>query len=276
MAIDFPSSPIVGQQFTAPNGVMYTWTGGHWTIVSPPPAGTVIQAGGVTSVPNASSGGGISSSNVQSALNELDAKKLAVAGGTMTGNIILAGDPVTASNPSQAATKNYVDQQVINAGGAVQLEGDVVGGPSTGLVNTSITNGAVTFVKLAAAAIASTAQFLGNAVSLLLTTDQVWAAAVPATLSGTVVTPTLNAGINFSWLLTGASTANNPLSMKPGQSGVFFLVQDSIGNRTVTWGNQYKFPGGVKPTLSTAPNAVDIISYVCRSASEMDCTFAGN
>jgi hypothetical protein len=31
-ALDFPSSPTVGQQYTAPNGAIYTWDGAAWTV----------------------------------------------------------------------------------------------------------------------------------------------------------------------------------------------------------------------------------------------------
>lgn len=35
------------------------------------------------------------------------------------------------------------------------------------------------------------------------------------------------------------------------------VVQDTTGGRTLTWGSTYRFAGGVPPTLSSAPNAVD-------------------
>src|SRR5215813_8457982 len=47
-ALDFPSSPTVGQQFAAPNGALYSWDGAVWTALpggwsvfigpSPPPS----------------------------------------------------------------------------------------------------------------------------------------------------------------------------------------------------------------------------------------------
>jgi hypothetical protein len=70
MAIDFPSSPTTGQIFTAPNGTQWTWDSVKWTQ-------------------------GATSSGF-----------LPLAGGTMTGDIVLAHDPPAALNP---ATKQYVD-----------------------------------------------------------------------------------------------------------------------------------------------------------------------
>ena len=53
--------------------------------------------------------GNIAATDVQAALNELDTEKLALAGGTMTGNLTLAGAP---SSSLHAATKAYVDAAV--------------------------------------------------------------------------------------------------------------------------------------------------------------------
>jgi hypothetical protein len=39
------------------------------------------------------------------------------------------------------------------------------------------------------------------------------------------------------------------------------LIQDAVGGRLVTWGPEFKWPSGVAPTLSTAANAVDEISW---------------
>ena len=70
--IDFPNSPTVGQQFTAA-GVTWVWDGTKWTA------------------------------------SGLGTAYLPLAGGTMTGPVVLAADP--AAN-LQAATKQYVDAGV--------------------------------------------------------------------------------------------------------------------------------------------------------------------
>lgn len=50
----------------------------------------------------------------------------------------------------------------------------------------------------------------------------------------------------------------------PSVKGRFSLIvkQDATGSRTVTWPAAVKWPGGTAPTLSTAANAVDIISFL--------------
>jgi hypothetical protein len=72
--IDFPASPTLGQQFTAA-GVTWTWDGTKWT------------AAGLTGGPF-----------------------LPLVGGTMTGPIVLPGNPTTTL---QAAPKQYVDAMPI-------------------------------------------------------------------------------------------------------------------------------------------------------------------
>jgi hypothetical protein len=128
-------------------------------------------------------------------------------------------------------------------------------------------------------AIATAAQFLANTAQKFLTTDQVWAAAVPVTLTdAATVTPNFSNGIDFIWTLGAAGrTLANPTNIKAGQKGIIYLIQDATGGRTITtWGTQYKFSGGLKPTLSTAANAVDMLSYACKSTTEVECMFMGN
>lgn len=52
-------------------------------------------------------------------------------------------------------------------------------------------------------------------------------------------------------------TLSNPFS---GGAYVLRLEQDGVGGHTVTWPLNVLWPGGVAPTLSTAPNAIDLIS----------------
>jgi len=53
--------------------------------------------------------GGLVATNAQDAITELETEKLAIAGGTMTGDLFLNGTPTT---NLQAVTKNYVDSLV--------------------------------------------------------------------------------------------------------------------------------------------------------------------
>lgn len=85
-----------------------------------------------------------------------------------------------------------------------------------------------------------------------------------------VVNQTLTYGATVTWnpaiggygilTLAGNPTLANPINLVIG-TYVLALVQDATGSRTVTWGTAWKFPGGVKPVLSTAPGAVDLMTF---------------
>jgi hypothetical protein len=49
---------------------------------------------------------------------------------------------------------------------------------------------------------------------------------------------------------------SNPCSL------TLILVQDGTGSRTATWPASVLWAGGTAPTLSTAANAVDIVSFI--------------
>jgi hypothetical protein len=147
--------------------------------------------------------------------------------------------------------------------------------PTAGDNDTSIATTA--FVTAAVPVAATAAEYISNsAPTKMLTPGAPWSAAAPVALSGASVTPNLSAGIDFTWTMSSAtSTLVNPTSPKPGQKGMLYLVQDATGSRIITsWGSFYKFPGGTKPTLSTAANAIDVISFAVKSTTEVECFFA--
>src|SRR5262245_3766357 len=147
------------------------------------------------------------------------------------------------------------------------------GDNDTSLATTSFVQSEIT------AKYATAAEYRNNTANKILTTDKVWSAATPVTLTdGATVTPDFSAGFDFVWTLGAAGrTLANPSNVKAGQKGNFFLVQDATGGRTITtWGSMYKFPGGTKPTLSSAPNAVDVISYAVDTGAAVFCTFAAD
>ena len=84
------------------------------------------------------------------------------------------------------------------------------------------------------------------------------------TTLGTVATVTLG----------GNRTISNPTNLRVG-TYMLIVKQDATGSRTLTWGTSYKFPAGVKPTLTTTANAIDIISFFC-DGTNMFGTYAPN
>lgn len=69
--------------------------------------------------------------------------------------------------------------------------------------------------------------------------------------------------------LGGNRTMAAPTNIKAGGSYALFVTQDATGSRTLTWNSVFKWPGGVAPTLSTAPGAIDIITFLSKSGTNL-------
>jgi hypothetical protein len=78
---------------------------------------------------------------------------------------------------------------------------------------------------------------------------------------GATITPDFAAANNFAVTLGGNRTLANPTNLVIGQSGVIKITQDATGSRTLAFGNAWDWAGGVVPSLTTTPNAVDILAY---------------
>lgn len=116
--------------------------------------------------------------------------------------------------------------------------------------------------------IATTAEYLANTASRVLTTDQVWdAAALVALTDGATVTPNLGAGINFSWAIGGNRALANPTNLKEGQSGHIYITHTGAARTITSFGSFYAWAGGVAGALSTGGSGkVDRLSYVVVNA----------
>ena len=87
--------------------------------------------------------------------------------------------------------------------------------------------------------------------------------------SGATVTPDFADSNNFTLTLGTNVTLANPSNLTAGQSGSIFLVQDSTGSRTISFGSYWDFAGGTAPTLSTAASTVDRLDYIVRSTTSI-------
>lgn len=125
--------------------------------------------------------------------------------------------------------------------------------------------GARTLLALGTAAVqdvATSAQFRSNTAGKQLSTDGVWGAAASVALTpGATVSIDLNTGINFTLAMGGNYTLANPTNGKDGQAGKIEITQDATGSRTLAYGGNWFFDGGVDPTLSTSANARDVLYY---------------
>jgi hypothetical protein len=66
----------------------------------------------------------------------------------------------------------------------------------------------------------------------------------------------------FTVTLAGNRTLANPTNLTTGGTYTWVVSQDIGGSRTLAYGTTFTWPSGVACLLSTAPNAVDVISAV--------------
>lgn len=64
----------------------------------------------------------------------------------------------------------------------------------------------------------------------------------------------------FTVTLGGNRTLANPTNLQDGVILNWFIKQDGTGSRTLAYGSNFKWPGGVAPALTTTANAVDLIT----------------
>lgn len=163
-----------------------------------------------------------------------------------------------------ASTTNVANLNASSLNGATFAAPGSIGGGAAG-------SGA--FTTLSASGAVSGAGFSNFA---LLTAPQSWAApqrtnTETPTISTSTFTPVFSTGQNHRINLSSACpcTLANPAALVAGQSGMFEIVQDGTGSRTIgTWGGEYEYAGGTTSiTLSTAANAVDFLSYYVDSTA---------
>ena len=87
------------------------------------------------------------------------------------------------------------------------------------------------------------------------------------------VQQTLTDGSSIAWnmntqqaakvTLGGNRTLANPTNLEAGGTYTLIVSQDATGGRTLAYGTDYKWPGATPPVLSTAANAVDVLTFLC-------------
>src|SRR5574337_920082 len=83
----------------------------------------------------------------------------------------------------------------------------------------------------------------------------------PAALtSGATIALDASLSNNFKLILGVNATLANPTNATDGMVVNIRIKQDATGSRTLAYGTAYKWPGGTAPVLSTAANAVDLLS----------------
>ena len=74
--------------------------------------------------------------------------------------------------------------------------------------------------------------------------------------------------VNGSVTLTDSRILGNITNAVEGETHCVKVIQGGSGGYTLTYGNQYKFSGGVVPTLSATVGAVDLLFFLAVSTSE--------
>ena len=62
--------------------------------------------------------------------------------------------------------------------------------------------------------------------------------------------------------LAGNRTLANPTNKRDGGTYILDVIQDGTGSRTLSYGSDYVWPGGVEPTLSTTAGSRTILTFV--------------
>jgi hypothetical protein len=83
-----------------------------------------------------------------------------------------------------------------------------------------------------------------------------------ALVSSASITPNFTNGNTFKVTLQHNTALANPTNPKEGATYTIIVTQDGTGSRTMSFGANYKWVGGTAPTLSTAGNAVDILTFI--------------
>ena len=83
-------------------------------------------------------------------------------------------------------------------------------------------------------------------------------------------------GNNFLVTLAGNRTLKAPANCTAGQTGNFYVIQDSTGSRTLSYNTAWQFVSAAAPTLSTGASDVDILVYSARSATTVDAVLLKN
>jgi len=84
------------------------------------------------------------------------------------------------------------------------------------------------------------------------------------------ITTDFNDANTFMVTLAGNRTLAAPSNATAGQTGSIYVVQDSTGDRTLSYNTAWRFAAGSVPVATTAASAVDLLVYNARSATTID------
>ena len=195
-------------------------------------------------------------------INGVPTGSLALAGGTMTGDLIL-GDNVKL----EVGSASGGDLQIYHDGNNSYIVDDGTGNLLIKGTNLSLrsasnedflvctTDGSVSVKHNNSTKLETTANGITVTGTAVATTD------TDTTNTGTV-TLDFAANQNFVLTLTGNVTLANPTTEQVGQSGFIAFIQDGTGSRTVALGTDYETAAAAGLTLTATTSATDLVPYL--------------
>ena len=196
-------------------------------------------------------------------INGVPTGSLALAGGTMTGDLIL-GDNVKL----EVGSASGGDLQIYHDGSHSYIS-DQGDGNLTLLAGGFRVNNPANNEQMIEANIDGAVKLYHDNVTKIETTAN--GVTVTGTAIATTDTDTTNTGSitldfaakqNFVLTLTGNVTLANPSTEQVGQSGFIAFIQDGTGGRTVALGTDYETPAAAGITLTATAGATDLVPYL--------------
>lgn len=219
---------VIGEITTANGGLLNTSSGGVPSITATPVLGVAGTTVGTIGFQNATSGT-ITLSPVTGAL------------GSVTLSLPAATDTLVGKATSDVFTNKTYNAQ--GTGNVFQLDGVTVTGKA-----------------------AASDYYAGTSTAKLIAPSVIYPTETTTTY-GTTTTFDFSTFINTAVTLTGNITTMTLTNVAAGKAGTIAFIQDGSGSKTSVFSTTFKFASGTVPTLTTTANAVDILTYSCRSAS---------
>jgi hypothetical protein len=255
--------------------------------------GDIICATGTTTlsrVADVATGNALISGGVGAcpSYGKITSSHLNITATTCTNQVVTA---ISATVAGTCSTITLASAMFANQGTTTTvLHGNAAGNPSFGSVvsadlnitTTSCTNQVVTaisatasgtcssvaYAMLAAAALATQANYYAAAANTVVPTNIIYPPEVTITY-GATTTIDFDTLINGVVTLTGNITTLTLSNVRAGKAGTIRFIQDATGSRTWPAGGNtiLKYAGGTLPSLSTTANAVDVLVYACSTAT---------
>lgn len=279
-----PGSPTAGNLWwESDTGILYIYyndgTSSQWVAIG----GGSLVASGVTFTP----GGNIASTNVQSAIQELDTEKVAKAGDTMTGTLIISptanGGAVALNKPNavggsantfQGLADGLMRWLMIFGNGTAESGGPTgAGGSDFGLYRAD-NSGNILYPNVFLVDRATGTFGFGYGISVAGGVDiggnvnvggQAYSPLTTLTDGATISTWDCSLGQKAKVTLAGNRTMPVVSNAIEGATYFLWVFQDATGSRTITWtttgANSFNFGAAGAPTLTTTALNGDLLTF---------------